>query len=444
MTLHNHLVALAVAALLVSACSAPSRRGDSPRTEPGALLTPPPALKMSGVEPVPQALATTIGGYTQFRGIRLVDWQPQGHGLLVGFERNGRVQLHHLETAGAPLRPLTDAAEPTRVGQYVPAQPNLVVLARDAGGDEAARIYRLDLQTGIETALTPPGRRYDTGPFNQAGTAFFASSVPLDRSTGDSTLERAKTAVTTEIVRIDPVAGTSSAVVSLPGTGWYLSDVSRDERTLLIIRFRSVTDAELWSLEIGQPAPKRVLPRDGEPTAFHGTALFAFDDSIFVVTDRGSEFRELKRLEPASGRIDVLTGDIPWDVDGSTFRSIDARLRSSPTRRTGYRAFHRCGKRARQRGAVARGRECDGRPVVARRAPPRVHVLLVVASRFDQRRRLADARDDAMDQCGNRRHRHVALRRERSDQLEQLRRPRDLRLDHAARRDALSPASARC
>lgn len=324
MTLHNHLVALAVAALLVSACSAPSRRGDSPRTEPGALLTPPPALKMSGVEPVPQALATTIGGYTQFRGIRLVDWQPQGHGLLVGFERNGRVQLHHLETAGAPLRPLTDAAEPTRVGQYVPAQPNLVVLARDAGGDEAARIYRLDLQTGIETALTPPGRRYDTGPFNQAGTAFFASSVPLDRSTGDSTLERAKTAVTTEIVRIDPVAGTSSAVVSLPGTGWYLSDVSRDERTLLIIRFRSVTDAELWSLEIGQPAPKRVLPRDGEPTAFHGTALFAFDDSIFVVTDRGSEFRELKRLEPASGRIDVLTGDIPWDVDRLD-RSVDRR-----------------------------------------------------------------------------------------------------------------------
>jgi dipeptidyl aminopeptidase/acylaminoacyl peptidase len=317
------LVRVAVAgafALVAAACSTPP----SPRADPAAVLEPPRALQMSGVAPVPQSLPKAVGGYTSFRGVRLVDWHPQGHGLLVGFELDGRTQLHKVEAAGAPLQPITHANEPTRRGSYVPAQPNLVVFERDTGGDEAARIYRLDLANGAETALTAPGRRYALGPFNQAGTVFFASSVPLDRSAGGGTLEQAKTAVTTEILRIDPVAGSSSMLVSLPGTGWSVDDVSRDERTLLLIRFRSATDAELWSLDVGERAPKRVLPRAGEPAAYYDRAQFAFDESIFFVSDRDGEFRQLSRLEPRSGRIDVVTGDVQWDVDRLD-RSVDRR-----------------------------------------------------------------------------------------------------------------------
>src|SRR2546422_316881 len=82
------------------------------------------------------------------------------------------------------------------------------------GGVKAARLYRLDVASGIETALTEPDRRYALGPFNQTGTAFFANSVPLDRSTGGSTLERTKSVVTTEILRIDPIAGSSRPIAS--------------------------------------------------------------------------------------------------------------------------------------------------------------------------------------------------------------------------------------
>lgn len=313
------VVLASACALACAACSAPQPQADST-----ALLVPPPALQMSGVAPVPQALAKTIGGYNRFRGVRLADWHPQGRSLLVSYEHEGRTQLHRLDAAGAPLQPVTRANEPTRLGRYVPAQPNLVVFERDAGGDEAARIYRLDLASGSETALTPPGRRFALGPFNQAGTAFFASSVPLDRSAGGGTLEQAKTALATEILRVDPVAGTHSTLVSLPGSGWFIDDVSRDERTLLLLRFRSVTDAELWSFDVGERAPKRLLPRAGEPSAYYGLAAFAFDGSIFLVSDRGSEFRQLARFEPRSGRIDVVTGDVQWNVDALD-HSVDRR-----------------------------------------------------------------------------------------------------------------------
>jgi dipeptidyl aminopeptidase/acylaminoacyl peptidase len=296
-------------ALVAVACSTPAPRGDG-----GAVLQPPAALKLNGVEPVPQSLVQAIGGYTDFRGVGLLDWQPQGNGLLVAFLREGRVQLHHLEGPGAPLRPLTTSNEPTRSARYVPAQPKLIVFARDTGGDEVTRLYRLDLTSGFETALTEPGRRYGFGQFNQAGTAFFATSVPLDRSTGGSTLEREKVAVTTEILRIDPIAASTRPILSLPGTGWSVSDVSFDEKTLLLTRFRSATAAEIWSFEIGSNAPRRLLPRDGDPPASYETPEFAFDGSIFFVTNRTSEFEQLARLDPATGQIEDLTADVPWDV----------------------------------------------------------------------------------------------------------------------------------
>jgi len=326
-------ILLGAVAFFTAACSTPvlspqpRPNPPNPGANPGAVLEAPAALKMNNVAPVPRALVQAVGGYANFRAMRLADWHPQGHGLLVGFERDGRVQLHQVESAGAPLRPLTRANEPTRSGSYVPAQPNLVVFERDSGGDEAARIYRIDLASGTETALTESGRRYGLGPFNQAGSAFFATSVPLDRSTGGSTLERANSAVTTEVLRIDPVAGSGKVIVALPGTGWVVNDVSVDERSLLLMRYRSATDAELWLLDIGQDpigTPRRMLPREGEPAAYYGEALFAFDGSIFVVTDRNGEFRQLTRFDPRSGSLDALTGDVPWDVDRLD-RSVDRR-----------------------------------------------------------------------------------------------------------------------
>ena len=296
-------------ALLAPACSSP------PRGDTGGVLEPPAAIKTTAVEPVPLSLVRAVGGYTDIRGARLVDWQPQGRGLLVSFLREGRTQLHQLDAPGAPLRPLTFANEPVRFGVYVPAQPNLIVFERDTGGDEAARLYRLDVASGVEVALTEAGRRYGLGPFNQAGTAFYTTALPLDRNAEGGAAERTRGTVSTEVLRIDPRTGTTNAVITLPGSGWSVSDASGDETALLLTRFKSVTDAELWTLERGSSMPHRLLPRAGEPAAYYGRALFASDGSILVVTDRDGEFRRLVHFDPRSGGFDMVTGDVPWDVD---------------------------------------------------------------------------------------------------------------------------------
>ncbi len=315
-------VAALTLALLGAACTTP------PRSEPGPLLAPPAALAMNGVDPVPQSLVRAIGGYTDFRGARLVNWDAEGRGLLVAYLRDGRTQLHRLDAPRASMVPLTRANEPVRSGAYVPAFPNLLLYERDTGGDEVARLYRLDVTTGTETALTPPGTRYGLGPFNRAGNAVYATSVPVDRSADrseDAAPTRRGGTFSTEILRLDPVSGTSTVVATLEGTGWGVWDANADESMLLLTRFRSVTDSELYILARGSTSPRRVLPKAGEAPAYYGRALFAADGSVLLVTDRAGEFRALERFDLASGRSETLTPNLPWDVE---------RLDASLDRRT--------------------------------------------------------------------------------------------------------------
>src|SRR5262245_63915858 len=62
--------------------------------------------------------------------------------------------------------------------------------------------------------------------------------------------------------------------------------------------------------------------------------MFAFDGSIFMVTDRGGEFRQLARFDQQTGRIDAVTGEVPWDVDRID-RSLDRRVFAISTNENG-------------------------------------------------------------------------------------------------------------
>jgi dienelactone hydrolase len=191
----------------------------------------------------------------------------------------------------------------------------VLVFERDAGGSEASRVYRLDLASGAETALTEPGQRCDDGPFNRAGTAVLVICATLDRSAGGNA-ERAG-GVTNVLRLIDVKSGVSRTVATLPGTGWFAADVAADERSALVNRYISASQTEVWSVDLGSGAQRRLLPRDGEPAQYTLASSFSADDRrFFVVTDRFGEFRQLHRYDPAAHRFDGVTADIAWDVAG--------------------------------------------------------------------------------------------------------------------------------
>ncbi len=285
-------------------------------TVPGApsanALPAPPALTMTGIPPVPAALAERIGRYNDFKGARLLDWSPDGKQLLVAWLQGTRSQLHQVAAPGAPLVQITRSNEPLRDGEYLPADPNVVIYESDVGGSEADRIYRYDIQAGKAMALTPSGRRALLGPFTNAGTAGLASLVGLDAGEAGR-VERAGGGV--ELVMIDYVKGGLRSVAKLPGSGWYATDISPDDRRALLLRYVSVSESEVWSIDLATGERRKLLPRAGEPAAFHGGAIFAADGRrIVVATDRGGEFRQVVRHDPQTGSFESLTGDRNWDT----------------------------------------------------------------------------------------------------------------------------------
>ena len=317
-----------LAAALLSACatSAPPPAVSTPSTAPAAAtFAPPAALAMTGVPAVPAELPKRIGPYTEFKGAGLLDWSPDGRQLLVTYLRGTRPQLHLAGGPGQTLRPITQSEEPTFRGAFLPADPGTVVFARDTGGSEATRIYRLDLATGAETPLTETGMRCDMGPFNNAGTAMLVRCSQTDSGAGGN-VERSG-GVTVDFALIDIRSGAVKPVARLPGAGWIVVDIAPGDRTVLLLRFVSAAEAELWTFDLADGTRRRVLPRDGEPAAFYAAAGFAADGrQLFVVTDRFGEFRQLFRYDPAAHRFDGMTADVPWDVAGGDLTPDRTRL----------------------------------------------------------------------------------------------------------------------
>ncbi len=171
--------------------------------------------------------------------------------------------------------------------------------------------------------MTEPGKRCDLGPFNPAGTAMLVLCAPLDRGAGGN-VERAGT-LSNELVLLDVRSGARRRVADLPGTGWWPLDIAPDDRTALLLRYRSPSDSEVWRLDLTDGARTQVLPRVGEPAAFYIATGFAPDGRrMFVTTQRFGEFNQLYRYDPDRHRFDPVTADIPWDVvdgDLSTDRS---------------------------------------------------------------------------------------------------------------------------
>jgi dipeptidyl aminopeptidase/acylaminoacyl peptidase len=280
---------------------------------------------MTGIPPVPASLPARVGQYTEFKGAGLLDWSPNGNSLLVTFLRDKRTQLHAAIGAGQPLKPLTSSPEPTRTGAHLPSDADIVVFERDVGGSETSRVFRLDLKSGVETPLTDEKLRCDMGPFTTSGTAILTTCSRVDRNAGGN-VERMG-GVTVDFALLDVKSGGTRATGSMQGAGWYPLDIAPDDRTVLLLRYRSASEAEVWILDLASSSSRRVLPREGEPPAFYLGFGFAPDGRrIFVTTDRNGEFKQLFRYDPANNQFEGVTADIPWDVAGVSLTRDRSKL----------------------------------------------------------------------------------------------------------------------
>ena len=283
-------------------------------------------LVVQGIPPIPKGIADEVARYTDFRGHGFVDWHPARREMLVSHRAAGRdtTQIYRLTSPLGDPEPLTDFADPVRNASYDPLAGDSIVFERSTGGDEAAQIYRLDLATRKMTVVSEPNLRNDMQGWLHQSSRLLYLSVPLDRTaSGGSRTEIAQT-----LTLVDPAHPESRRkLAELPGGGWEVGGVSRDDRRLTLTRYLSAGESEVWLLDIASGARKQLLPAPGsnEKSANFAAAWKRDDSGFFVISDRNGEFMELMFYALADGKLTSMTRHVKGDIEGIS-SSADGRL----------------------------------------------------------------------------------------------------------------------
>lgn len=263
------------------------------------------SLVLENIPEIPAPLIERMNQYQNIRSAGLGSWTPDGNGILMLTRFGETAQLHQIDFPGGARKQITFFKEPVSGGSYCPDQAHKgFMFTRDAGGNEFSQLYWFDVSTGKYERISDGGRSQNSLPlWSNKGDRFI--TVSTRRNGKDYDLYVAS--------MNDPKAGT---IIVQQGGSWSPLDWSPDDKKLVVENYISITKSFLHvvDLESGKLEPLNPSSED----ISYGSAWWSGDGKgIFLVSDQGSEFRQLKYYDLETKKFTDLTGTIPWDVSGA-------------------------------------------------------------------------------------------------------------------------------
>lgn len=262
----------------------------APRVERGNLV-------LENVPEIPAALAERMNQYQQTRSASLQGWLADGS-LLITTRFGETAQVHRVRQPLGMREQLTFFPEPIAEAHPAP-DGNGFLYAKDVGGNEFYQLHAFELATGRSRLLTD-GKSRNTGAlWSRRGDVYAFTTTR--RNGKDSDIH---------VAGIE--GGPSRPLVEREGS-WSVLDWSPDDRRLLVMRYISITESELYLVTVATGAITRFHPT-ATPVSF-SAAAFAADGGIWYVSDEGSEFQQLRYEQADGSGARVISGDTAWDVD---------------------------------------------------------------------------------------------------------------------------------
>ena len=301
----------AVVLLLAQAPASPAPRSDTgaaARVSSLPVEAAPglPRVLVSGVPAVPADFDAWLAPYTEVRSAALADVGDDGKAVLVLTRFSSVNQLHRVSAPMGAREQLTFGKEPVAKARWLPGDARTAFFIEDVGGAENFQLYRLDTQTGQRQRLTDGKSRHETFTLSRDGRRLAYSGT-------------GRNGVDTDVYLADLASpSTATRVTEEVGT-WVPEEFSPDGERLLVKQNRAIDDADLWVVDLKTRQRSRVTPDaavKGKGSVRH--AAFSGDGrSVYVVTDRGSDFSQLFRVD--LGRPEEpwtnLTSDLRWNVE---------------------------------------------------------------------------------------------------------------------------------
>ena len=255
------------------------------------------ALTLQNVPEIPADLRERLDRYQDARSASFQDWLADGS-MLISTRFGETAQVHRVASPGAARTQLTFFDEPV---SGVEAQPGTerFLYTRDVGGAEYYQAYLRDL-SGAETLVTEPGTRNESFTFSDDGRLVAWARV----TRGDPNYD---------VVVMNPADPSSRRVVH-EGTGAIAPiDMSPDGRTLLLGRYMSIAESELYLLDVASGRLTELNPTNGK-IAYGGGEFMPDGRSILVTSDEGSDVHRLVRMDLRTGRSTPVSPASRWDV----------------------------------------------------------------------------------------------------------------------------------
>ncbi len=266
-------------------------------------LTPAENLIVDGLPPLPRSLAEQAGPYMEFRTATFQGWSPAGEEMLVVTRFGDVPQLHRVKAPGGARTQLTFYPERVLEGRYRPKSTDILFI-KDVGGGEWYQLYLRDGKSGKVTLLTDGTSRNTPGAFTRSGRLLAYQSTKRNGKDSD-------------IRVMDPSdPRTDRLVLEAKGGGWFASDWSPDEKTLLVGEHVSVNESRLWLVDVATGTKTLLSPEAKDQVVWGGGEFSPDGKTVYTATDLGSEFRRLVAVDVASKKLDVLTPGLSWDVTG--------------------------------------------------------------------------------------------------------------------------------
>jgi dipeptidyl aminopeptidase/acylaminoacyl peptidase len=264
---------------------------------------------LQNVPEIPAEVTAAVQRYQNYRAASFQDWLSDGS-MLIATRFGSTQQIHRVTMPGGDRAQITFQSEPVAGAVTIPGTQRFV-FTRDTGGDEWFQLYAAGL-TGEPQQITEAGTRNQSTAFSPDGQLMAWSRAT--KGSGEYAIYTA-----------DPSNPRSAKSVYREAGSIGPDDISGDRAQLLFTRQISNRESKLFVLDLASGKTKEIAPKAGKGR--YSNARFARDDrSIYVISDRGSDFGRLVQIDIASGKDTVLTPDLKWDVETFTLSDDDRLL----------------------------------------------------------------------------------------------------------------------
>jgi dipeptidyl aminopeptidase/acylaminoacyl peptidase len=264
-------------------------------------VTVPAAITAEGVPAIPAALADAVRPYLEYRTAAFQGWNPATRGMLITTRFGNAAQLHSVAAPGAARTQLTFEADPIAGGSFGPDGAPLVAL-KDVGGGEFFQLY--SVADGRLTLLSDGKSRNTGAVWSRDGKLVGYTSTRRNGTDSDLWL-------------VNPADPRSDRMlVQLEGGGWSFADFSPKGDKALVERRFSVQRSDLFEIDLATGMLVRLNPPSratADGVAVYDSASYAPDGSIWVISDKGSDFQQLGIIG-RNGVFKPVTRE-SWDIE---------------------------------------------------------------------------------------------------------------------------------